>query len=59
MPLEYLNALYNIAVERQKAEELQRQQEEKEAEKNSHQPRPPRLTQHQAMMLEDELEDLI
>lgn len=49
MPLDYINALYNIAIERQK-EDMKRREEAKEKGEE------PGLSEAEAIALEDEME---
>ncbi len=49
MPLDYINALYNIAIERQK-EDMKRREEAKEKGEE------PELSEAEAIALEDEME---
>jgi hypothetical protein len=49
MPLDYINALYNIAIERQK-EDMKRREEAKEKGEE------PGLSETEAIALEDEME---
>jgi hypothetical protein len=49
MPLDYINALYNIAIERQK-EDMKRREEAKEKGEE------PGLSEAEAIELEDEME---
>lgn len=50
MPLEYINSLYKIADERNKAEQAKKEQEIAEGKQ-------PNLSETEAMVLEDELEE--
>ena len=51
MPLDYIATFYNIAIERQKAEQLKREQEQAEGKE-------PSMGENDAIALEQEMEEV-